>query len=163
MSKSAVGESKEHTRKQPHLQLAQLDLQRPLSPDSKCQLTAFLRAVSTSFHLQQGQNLALLEQKENLFKAQTPGFLSPSIVGNSSHQYTGLQDTCGGREKTEMTKSSTSKYSENRCVRYWCVPASYHWKWHKFSPKFYLCEKKAFTQKNNTMSFRKELLHLKLI
>lgn len=96
MGKSAVGESKEHIQEQPHLQLAQLDLQRP---HPKCQLTALLYAVSTSFHLHQGQNLALLEQKANLFKAQTPGFLSPSIVGNSSLQCTGLQDTCGGREK----------------------------------------------------------------
>lgn len=55
--------------------------------------------VSTSFHLQQGQNLALLDQKGNWFNVQITGFLSPFIVGNSSLQYTGLQDTCDGREK----------------------------------------------------------------
>lgn len=97
------------------------------SPQPKCQLSAFLSigTVSTSLHLEQfpkqGQNVALLEEKGNWFKPQTTGFLSPSIVGNSkSLQYTCLQDTCGGIEKTEMTNSSESKHSENRCVIHEC-------------------------------------------
>lgn len=159
MGNSAVGESKEHTQEPPHLQLAQLDFQRPPSHTHNANE---LPAVTTSCQLQQGQNPALLEQKENLLKAQTPGFLSPSIVGSSSLQCTGLQDTCGGRETTEMTNSSTSKHCDNRCVRHWCVPASHHWKWHKTAPTFYLCEKKAFTLKNNTMSFRKNFYTLNI-
>lgn len=113
--------------------------------------------VSTSFHLQQGQNLALLKQKGNWFKAQITGFLSPFIIGNSSLQYTGLQDTCGGREKQRWQTATSQSTLKTDVSDTDVSPGSYHWKWHKIALKFYLCEKKPFTLKNNTMSFGKEL------